>query len=158
MSVDERMVHDIVQKVMANMQISGSVSGMHGVFKDMNDAINASIEAQKKVCTMTLDQREQIISLIRKKTHENAEILANYYVNAMDEYIDAAYDTKDWLTSNSLEDKFKFFIDFCDKKELNPKEEEKVALLEMISEWKAVAGDKIADYILTKKATQNLSY
>ena len=60
-SVDERMVHDIVQKVMANMQISGSVSGMHGVFKDMNDAINASIEAQKKVCTMTLDQREQII-------------------------------------------------------------------------------------------------
>ena len=53
MSVDERMVHDIVQKVMANMQISGSVSGMHGVFKDMNDAINASIEAQKKVCTMT---------------------------------------------------------------------------------------------------------
>lgn len=88
----------------------------------------------------------------------NAEILANYYVNAMDEYIDAAYDTKDWITSNSLEDKFKFFIDFCDKKELNPKEEEKVALLEMISEWKAVAGDKIADYILTKKATQNLSH
>ena len=81
MSVDERMVHDIVQKVMANMQISGSVSGMHGVFKDMNDAINASIEAQKKVCTMTLDQREQIISLIRKKTHENAEILANMGVN-----------------------------------------------------------------------------
>jgi len=80
-SVDERMVHDIVQKVMANMQISGSVSGMHGVFKDMNDAINASIEAQKKVCTMTLDQREQIISLIRKKTHENAEILANRGVN-----------------------------------------------------------------------------
>lgn len=48
MSVDERMVHDIVQKVMANMQISGSVSGMHGVFKDMNDAINASIEAPEE--------------------------------------------------------------------------------------------------------------
>ena len=81
MSVDERMVHDIVQKVMANMQISGTVSGMHGVFKDMNDAINASIEAQKKVRNMTLDQREQIISLIRKKTHENAEMLANMGVN-----------------------------------------------------------------------------
>ena len=49
MSVDERMVHDIVQKVVANMQISGEVTGMHGVFKDMNEAINASIEAQKKV-------------------------------------------------------------------------------------------------------------
>ena len=81
MSVDERMVHDIVQQVMANMQITGSVSGMHGVFKDMNEAINASIEAQKKVCCMTLDQREQIISNIRKKTHENAEILANMGVN-----------------------------------------------------------------------------
>ena len=65
MSVDERMVHDIVQKVMANMQISGSVSGMHGVFKDMNDAINASIEAQMKVCTLALDQSEELLSLIR---------------------------------------------------------------------------------------------
>ena len=45
MSVDERMVHDIVQKVVANMQITGEVSDMRGVFKDMNDAINASIES-----------------------------------------------------------------------------------------------------------------
>ena len=45
MSVDESMVRDIVQKVMANMQITGSVNGMHGVFQDMNDAINASVEA-----------------------------------------------------------------------------------------------------------------
>ena len=81
MSVDERMVHDIVQKVVANMQISSEVTGMHGVFKDMNEAINASIEAQKKVQVMTLDQREQIISNIRKKTRENAEILANMGVN-----------------------------------------------------------------------------
>ena len=36
------MIHDIVKKVMANMQITGSVEGMHGVFKDMNDAINAA--------------------------------------------------------------------------------------------------------------------
>ena len=35
MSVDERMVHDIVQKVVANMQITGEVSGMRGVFKDI---------------------------------------------------------------------------------------------------------------------------
>lgn len=81
MSVDETLVHDIVQKVMANMQITGEVKGMHGVFKDMNDAISASIEAQKVVRTMTLDQREKIISVIRRKTHENAEILANMGVN-----------------------------------------------------------------------------
>ena len=81
MSVDERMVHDIVQKVVANMQITGEVSGMRGVFKDMNDAINASIEAQKKVQVMSLDQREKIITNIRRKTRENAELLANMGVN-----------------------------------------------------------------------------
>ena len=81
MSVDERMVKAIVQRVMANMQIAGEVSGMRGVFKDMNDAISASIEAQKKVRVMSLDQREKIISVIRKKVHENAELLANMGVN-----------------------------------------------------------------------------
>lgn len=81
MAIDENLVHDIVQKVMANMQITGSVEGMHGVFKDMNEAINASIEAQKKVRVMSLDQREKIIEVIRRKTHENAEILANMGVN-----------------------------------------------------------------------------
>jgi len=80
-SVDETLVHDIVQKVMANMQITGDVAGMHGVFKDMNSAIAASIEAQKIVRTMSLDQRERIISIIRKKVHDNAEILANMGVN-----------------------------------------------------------------------------
>lgn len=75
------MIHDIVQKVMANMQIAGSVEGMHGVFQDMNDAIKASIEAQKVVRNLTLDQREKIISAIRRKTHENAEIIANMGVN-----------------------------------------------------------------------------
>ena len=70
MSVDESMVHDIVQKVMANMQITGSVEGMHGVFRDMNDAIKAAIEAQKVVRGLTLDQREKIISAIRRKRSE----------------------------------------------------------------------------------------
>lgn len=81
MSLDESMIHDIVQKVMANMQIAGSVEGMHGVFQDMNDAIKASIEAQKVVRNLSLDQREKIISAIRRKTHENAEIIANMGVN-----------------------------------------------------------------------------
>lgn len=43
MSVDESMIHDIVQKVMANMQIASPASGMHGVFQDMNEAIKAFI-------------------------------------------------------------------------------------------------------------------
>ncbi len=75
------MIHDIVKKVMANMQITAPAAGMHGVFQDMNEAIKASIEAQKVVRNLSLDQREKIISAIRKKTHENAELIANMGVN-----------------------------------------------------------------------------
>lgn len=81
MAVDETLVHQIVNSVMANLQIQGSSGGMHGVFSDMNSAIAASIEAQKLVKVMSLDQREKIISAIRRKTHENAELLANMGVN-----------------------------------------------------------------------------
>ena len=77
MPVSETMVQDIVKEVVARMQLSGTAqSTYHGVFADMNDAIAAAKEAQKKVRVMTMDQREQIISNIRRKTHENAEVLA----------------------------------------------------------------------------------
>ena len=81
MAVDESMVRSIVQSVMANMHIQESAVGMHGVFKDMNDAIEAAKAAQKIVRNMSLDQREKIISVIRKKVHENCEVLANMGVN-----------------------------------------------------------------------------
>lgn len=76
MSVNEKMVQDIVQEVVAKMQISSDVSGKKGVFSDMNEAIEASKKAQKIVARMSMDQREAIISNIRQKIKENAEILA----------------------------------------------------------------------------------
>lgn len=76
MSVNEKMVQDIVQEVVAKMQISSDVSGKKGVFSDMNEAIEASKKAQKIVARMSMDQREAIISKIRQKIKENAEILA----------------------------------------------------------------------------------
>ena len=42
----------------------------------MNEAIEASKKAQKIVARMSMDQREAIISKIRQKIKENAEILA----------------------------------------------------------------------------------
>jgi len=75
-SVNEKMVQDIVQEVVAKMQISSDVSGKKGVFSDMNEAIEASKKAQKIVARMSMDQREAIISKIRQKIKENAEILA----------------------------------------------------------------------------------
>jgi len=42
----------------------------------MNEAIAAAKEAQKIVRNLTMDQREKIISIIRKKTREHAETMA----------------------------------------------------------------------------------
>jgi len=75
--VSESMVQDIVKEVVARMQLSGNAgTAQHGVFTDMNQAIEAAKEAEAKVRCMTMDQREQIVSNIRRKTHENAELLA----------------------------------------------------------------------------------
>ena len=76
MSVNEKMVQDIVQEVVVKMQISSDVAGKKGVFSDMNEAIEASKKTQKIVARMSMDQREAIISNIRQKIRENAEILA----------------------------------------------------------------------------------
>ena len=76
MSVNERMVQDIVQEVVAKMQIASDVTGNHGVFQDMNAAIEAAKKTQKVVARMSMDQREKIISNIRARIKEHAEIFA----------------------------------------------------------------------------------
>lgn len=76
MSVNEQMVQDIVQEVVAKMQIASDVTGNHGVFQDMNTAIEAAKKTQKIVARMSMDQREKIISNIREKIKEHAEIFA----------------------------------------------------------------------------------
>ncbi len=81
MAVDERLVRDIVQEVVAKMKISPDAAVGHGVFKDMNQCIAAAKEAQKKVRVMSMDQREKIISIIRRKIRENAETLARMGVS-----------------------------------------------------------------------------
>ena len=81
MLVNESLVQDIVQEVVAKLNISEPATKYHGVFADMNDAIAAAKKAQAVVRRMSLDQREQIISNIRRKTHENAEALSRMAVN-----------------------------------------------------------------------------
>ena len=76
MAVSEQLVQDVVKEVVAKLQINADVSGSKGVFADMNAAIEAAKQAQKKVQKMSMDQREKIITIIRRKTKENAEILA----------------------------------------------------------------------------------
>lgn len=70
------MVQDVVKEVMAKLQLAAGASEGKGIFADMNDAIAAAKKAQRYIHRMSMDQREQIISNIRRKTKENAEILA----------------------------------------------------------------------------------
>lgn len=77
----ESQIKSIVAEVVAKMQLGEEVSHMHGVFGDMNTAIEKAKEAQKVVRTMTMDQREKIISNIRTKIKENADTLARMGVN-----------------------------------------------------------------------------
>ena len=46
MPINENMVQEIVQEVMAKMQIADAPTGKHGIFKEMNDAIEAAKKSQ----------------------------------------------------------------------------------------------------------------
>ncbi len=63
------------------MQIADAPTGKHGVFKEMNDAIEAAKKAELIVKKMSMDQREKIITCIRKKIKENAEVMARMGVD-----------------------------------------------------------------------------
>ena len=81
MEMTEDQIARIVGEVMARMQLTQEASGMHGVFQDMNEAIGKAKEAQKIVRLMSMDQREKIISIMRRKIKENAETLARMGVD-----------------------------------------------------------------------------
>ena len=81
MEMTESQIKSIVGEVMAKMQLSTQVTGMHGVFSDMNTAIEKAKEAQKIVRMLSMDQREKIIARIRVKIKENAETFARMGVN-----------------------------------------------------------------------------
>ena len=80
MELTESQIKSIVGEVMAKMQLNNTVTGMHGVFTDMNTAIEKAKEAQKHVRVMSMDQRERIIGRIRTKIKENAEIVGERQV------------------------------------------------------------------------------
>ena len=87
--MNEQMVNDIVKEVIAKLQLSGDSAGMHGVFKDMNDAIAAAKAAQAIVRNMSMDQREKIISNIRKLTKENAALICDKLLMGLGKRLEA---------------------------------------------------------------------
>lgn len=79
---NEALLQDIVKQVIDKLHKDSNVVSTQslGIFDDMNDAIAASIKAQAVMQKMTMDYREKIIGNIRKKTNENAEVLAKMAV------------------------------------------------------------------------------
>src|SRR4029453_2084963 len=47
--------------------------GQHGVFADVEQAVGAATEAQKKLVKLSLDERDQIVKLVKSIAKENAE-------------------------------------------------------------------------------------
>lgn len=78
MAVDEKQLQDIIKKVLVKIQDNQKVQqkNLLGIFEDMNDAVDATKKAQHVMQKLSMDCREKIIENIRKKTIENAELMA----------------------------------------------------------------------------------
>lgn len=76
MAMDETLVQSIVKEVVSRLENASAEPKLHGVFGDMNEAIAAAKQAQAVVRNMPMEQRENILSNIRRKTRENAEKMA----------------------------------------------------------------------------------
>src|SRR4051812_24329217 len=47
--------------------------GQHGVFSDVDQAVSAATEAQKKLVKLSLDERDQIVKLVKQMAKDNAQ-------------------------------------------------------------------------------------
>src|SRR6187549_28834 len=47
--------------------------GQHGIFSSVDEAVAAATEAQKKLLRLSLDERDQIVKLIKSIAKENAQ-------------------------------------------------------------------------------------
>ncbi|MBZ4644546.1 MAG: Acetaldehyde dehydrogenase (acetylating) [Clostridia bacterium] len=78
--IDEKQINLIVEKVLKNIA-AGNIretenKKLLGVFESMEDALEAAEKAYNSLREYSIEQREQMISAIRKLTLENAEIMA----------------------------------------------------------------------------------
>lgn len=86
MNIQEKEIAEIVRKVLEGMGGASAAPADQdvvidgktylGVFNDMNDAIEAAYQAQKVLRDMSYEQREKMISCIRRLIMEEAPIMA----------------------------------------------------------------------------------
>ena len=59
MNLSDSQIQSIVTSVMTTIKAQESKNGCHGVFEDMNVAIEEAKKSQKIVAHMSIDQREK---------------------------------------------------------------------------------------------------
>jgi len=80
---DEELIKNVVTRVIERLNINNTAyqAGQAGICPDMDTAISLAVKSQEIVRAMPMDRREEIITLIRRKTKENAETLAQMAVS-----------------------------------------------------------------------------
>ena len=95
MDISNKEIEEIVRKVVANMsgdeqdaQPATVATGVvingktyHGVFNDMNEAIEAAYQAQRKLRDLSFEEREKFITVARRLIMEEAEEMAKLGVS-----------------------------------------------------------------------------
>ncbi|EKN64472.1 aldehyde dehydrogenase EutE [Schinkia azotoformans] len=82
MAVEAKAIEEIVKKILEEMMIKkdACITG-YGIFEDMNEAIEAATIAQKELLKLSLEQRGNLITAIRKAAKDNAETFAQMAVD-----------------------------------------------------------------------------
>jgi len=76
MAFDDKSINQIVREVLRRMQTEPARNGAFGVFDGVDEAIAAAKASQKVIQRMPMEFRDKIIQNIRRRTIENAEMLA----------------------------------------------------------------------------------
>ncbi len=81
--MDTALVQDVVAEVMKRLKSAqpaggppasaGGVTGQNGVFVNVDDAVTAATEAQKKLVRLSMEDRDGIVKLIKALAKQNAQ-------------------------------------------------------------------------------------
>lgn len=82
MEITNDQLKTIIYSVLKDMDNGNSYDGSckYGQFTNVDEAVKAACKAQKQLVSLSLEKRAEIIANIRKKAHENVELLSKMAV------------------------------------------------------------------------------
>ncbi len=113
MEINQELITGLVARVLQELAAGkgAQFEDGNGLFETVNDAVDAALEAQKRLIAMSLERRKQIIAAIRRATLDNNETLSSLAVreSTLGRYEDKIRDTScalpkllEWKTSSRL--------------------------------------------------------